>query len=74
MLLRIDFHVGNLVNHNTPPTLLFFVSVDSGGFRFVVSCLESTLVGWLVSVAFKWVRGSMDLMRILAGSEMGKRV
>jgi hypothetical protein len=35
---------------------MFFVSVDSEGFRFVVSCLESTLVGWFVSVAFKWVR------------------
>jgi len=40
----------------TPPPPMFFVSVDSRGFRFVVSCLESTLVGWLVSVAFKWVR------------------
>src|SRR6266850_2097450 len=40
----------------TPPPPMFFVSVDSRGFRFVVSCLESTLVGWLVSVAFKLVR------------------
>jgi len=42
----------------TPPRPLFFVSVDSEGFRFVVSCLKSTLVGWFVSVAFKWVRES----------------
>ncbi len=35
---------------------MFFVSVDSRRFRFVVSCLESTLARWLVSVAFKWVR------------------
>src|SRR6266403_1026854 len=52
---QVDFLVENLVNHNTP-TPMFFVSVDSRGFRFAVSCLESTLVGWLVSVAFKWVR------------------
>ena len=38
---------------------MFFGSVDSRRSRFVVSCLESTLVGWLVSVAFKWVRASM---------------
>ena len=38
---------------------MFFVSVDSGGFRFAVSYLESTLVRWLVSVAFKWVRAGM---------------
>jgi hypothetical protein len=35
---------------------MFFVSVDSEGFRFTVTSLESTLVRWLVSVAFKWVR------------------
>jgi len=35
---------------------MFLVSVDSEGFRFAVSCLESTLVGWFVSVAFKGVR------------------
>jgi hypothetical protein len=38
---------------------MFFISVDSGGFRLIVSCLESTLAGWLVSVAFKWVRASV---------------
>ena len=43
----------------TPPPPMFFVSVDSGGFRVVVSCLESTLVGWFVSVAFKWVSAGM---------------
>jgi hypothetical protein len=32
---------------------VFFISVDSGGFRDVVSCLESTLVGWFVSVDSK---------------------
>jgi hypothetical protein len=37
----------------TPPSPMFFVSVDSGGFRFAVSCLESTLVRWPVSIAFK---------------------
>jgi hypothetical protein len=35
----------------TTPPPMFFVSVDSGGFRFVVSCLESILVEWLVSIA-----------------------
>jgi hypothetical protein len=46
-----------VVNHNTPLPL-FFVSVDSGRFRFAINCLESTLVRWFVSVAFKWVRAS----------------
>jgi hypothetical protein len=32
---------------------MFFISADSEGFRYAVSLLESTLVGWLVSVAFK---------------------
>jgi len=35
---------------------VFFVSVASKGFRVCVSGLESTLAGWFVSVAFKWVR------------------
>src|SRR6266850_6801167 len=52
--------VACLVNNNTPPTPLFFVSVDSRGFTYVVSCLESTLAGWFVSVAFKWVRGMVE--------------
>jgi hypothetical protein len=43
---------------------MFFISVDSGGFRFAVSCLESTLAGWFVSVAFKWVRESMESARV----------
>ncbi len=57
MLLRTDFLIRNLVNNNTPPPL-FFVSVDSEGFMFGVSCLESTLVRSFVSVAFKWVRAA----------------
>jgi hypothetical protein len=43
---------------------MFFISVDSGGFRFAVSCLESTLAGWFVSVGFKWVRESMESARV----------
>jgi hypothetical protein len=38
---------------------MLFMSVDSKEFRYVVSCLESTLVGRFVSVAFKWVRAGM---------------
>ena len=38
------------------PSPMFFVSVASKGFRVCVSGLESTLAGWFVSVAFKWVR------------------
>jgi hypothetical protein len=44
---------------------MFFISVDFEGFRCVVSCLESTLVGWLVSIAFKWVR--QDMIRASSG-------
>jgi hypothetical protein len=45
---------------------MFFISVDSEEVRYVVSCLELTLVGWLASVAYKWVRAGHGLMGILA--------
>jgi hypothetical protein len=38
---------------------VFFISVASKGFSVYVSSLESTLAGWFVSVAFKWVRESV---------------
>jgi hypothetical protein len=41
------------------PLPLFFISVASKGLRVYVSGLESTLAGWFVSVAFKWVRESV---------------
>jgi hypothetical protein len=42
---------------------MFFISVDFEGFRCVVSCLESTLVGWLVSVAFKWFTAELICLK-----------
>src|SRR6266404_633015 len=57
----------------TPPPPMFFISVDSGGFRCAVSCLESTLVGWFVSVAFKRVRAGMVCGGSLPKQEREKR-
>src|SRR6266403_2966975 len=54
-----------------PP--MFFISVDSGGFRCAVSCLESTLVGWFVSVAYKRVRAGMVCRESLTEQEREKR-
>jgi len=42
---------------------MFFITVDFEGFRCVVSCLESTLVGWLVSVAFKWFTAELICLK-----------
>src|SRR2546426_318269 len=47
-----------LVNHNTPPSPLFFVSAESKGLSDPVSSLDATLAGYLISVDSKGVRES----------------
>ncbi len=56
MLLRTDFLVGNLVNHNRDPSPLFFVSVASKGLSQSVSLLFATLAGRSISVASKGLK------------------
>ena len=51
---------------------MFFVSVDSEGFILFVSCLESTLARWFVSVAFKWVRAARR--NLVPGPNLGPRL
>ena len=61
MLLRTDFLIGNLVNHNRDPSPLFFVNVASKGlsctFSCAVSLLFATLAGRSISVASKELKG-----------------
>jgi len=40
----------------TAPLPVILINVASKGLRVNVSGLETTLVGWFVSVASKWVR------------------
>jgi hypothetical protein len=54
------------------PPPAFFVSVDSEGFRLVVSCLESTLAGLFVSVASKRVRVVGARTRVYGKKSIGE--
>jgi len=40
----------------TVPLPVILINVASKGLRVNVNGLESTLAGWFVSIAFKWVR------------------
>jgi len=70
MLLRTDFLIGNLVNHNRDTHLVFFVSVASKGFSKTVSLLFATLAGRSINVAAKGVTAIVgsDPDRVPTGS------
>src|SRR5258708_16658389 len=42
MLLRTDFLIGNLVNHNRDPSPVFFIIVSSKGFNDTLSLFFAT--------------------------------
>ena len=70
MLLRTDFLVENLVNHNRDPYPVFFVSVASKGLSQAVSLLFATLAGRSISVAAKGLKATVgdDSDRVPTGS------